>query len=179
MPRRTVRCRVIGRYRIEILANQSRDGFSCGVEALDRYLLRQAGQDQRRQVAVVYLLMEADRVVGYYTLATTGVTSDVLPENMRKALPKYRILPAAIIGRLAVDQRYRRQGLGAFLLMDALHHCVRTSKEMGFFAVVVDAKDDNARAFYEAFNFRRCLDDEHHLFRPISELKRLFEPAER
>lgn len=168
---------MLSKYRIEILRNQSRDGFSCGIEALDRYLLRQAGRDQRKQVAVVYLLMEGDRVVGYYTLATTGVTADVLPANMRRELPKYRVLPAAIIGRLAVDQRYRRQGLGAFLSMDAFHHCLRTSKQMGFFAVMVDAKDDNARAFYEAFKFRRCLDDEYHLFRPISEIGRLFGQA--
>lgn len=162
-------------YRIEVLENQSRDGFSCGVEALDRYLLRQAGQDQRKQVAVVYLLMDGARVAGYYTLATTGVTSDVLPENMRKQLPRYRVLPAAIIGRLAVDQQYRRKGLGAFLLMDAFHRCLRTSKEMGFFAVMVHAIDENARSFYEAFRFQRCLDDEYHLFRPILEIAKLFE----
>ncbi len=171
----TGRCWVRSEYRIEVLENQLRVGFSCGVEALDRYLLRQAGQDQRRHVAVVYLLMGGDQVSGYCTLATTGVTADVLPENMRKALPRYHVLPDAIIGRLAVDQRYRRRGLGALLLMDALHRCLKTSEEMGFFAVMVDAKDDEARAFYEAFKFRRCLDDDRHLFRPISEIKRLFE----
>ncbi len=163
------------KYRIEVLEDQPREYFTCGVEALDRYLLCQAGQDQRKRVAVVYLLMEGGRVVGYHTLSTTGVTADILPENMRRHLPRYRILPAAIIGRLAVDRRYQRQGLGALLLMDALHHCLRTSKEIGFFAVMVHAKDDSARAFYEAFQFRRCLDDEYHLFRPISEISRLFE----
>lgn len=172
-----------GRYRVEVLAGQAKQGFSCGVDSLDRYLLHQASQDQRKGVAVAYLLMdtgvadtpdpvrrEATRVAGYYTLSTTSIRSDRLPENMRARLPRYESLPAALIGRLAVDLRYQGRRLGGFLLLDALRRCLDTSERMGLLAVTVEAKDDRARAFYEAFEFRRFVGEEFHLYLPVAKI---------
>ncbi len=163
------------RYRVEILGSQTKRDFSCGVDALDRYLMRQASQDQRRGVAVVYLLMdrEAERVAGYYTLSTASIRSDRLPENMRSRLPRYEELPAAIIGRLAVDLRYQGQRLGGFLLLDALQRCLATSERMGLLAVTVDAKGDRARAFYEAFEFRPFAGEKYHLYLPVAKIRSL------
>ncbi len=168
---------------MEVLGNQAKRDFSCGVDALDRYLLRQASQDQRKGVAVTYLLMdrgagdtpdpvrtEVERVAGYYTLSTASVRSDRLPENMRAKLPRYEELPTALIGRLAVDLRYQGQKLGGFLLLDALQRCLDTSKRMGLLAVTVHAKDDRARAFYEAFEFRPFVGEEYHLYLPVAKI---------
>ena len=163
------------RYQVEVLGSQAKRDFSCGVDALDRYLLRQASQDHRKGVAVAYLLMdtETERVAGYYTLSTASVRSDRLPENMRAKLPRYEELPTALIGRLAVDLRYQGQKLGGFLLLDALQRCLETSEKMGLLAVTVDAKDDRTRAFYEAFEFRPFVGEEHHLYLPVAKIKAL------
>ncbi|TAK30616.1 MAG: GNAT family N-acetyltransferase [Chloroflexota bacterium] len=163
------------RNRVEVLGDQAKQGFSCGVDALDRYLLRQASQDQRKEVAVAYLLMdrEAEKVAGYYTLSAASVRSDKLPENMRVKLPRHEELPTALIGRLAVDHRYQGHRLGGFLLLDALLRCLDTSEKMGLLAVTVDAKDDRARAFYEAFEFRRFIGEEYHLYLPVAKIRSL------
>jgi GNAT superfamily N-acetyltransferase len=163
------------RYRVEILGSQAKHGFSCGVDALDSYLLRQASQDQRKAVAVAYVLMdrETERVAGYYTLSTASIRSDRLPENMRVKLPRYEELPTALIGRLAVDLRYQGQKLGGFLLLDAFRRCLATSEKMGLLAVTVEAKDDRARAFYEAFEFRPFVGEKHHLYLPVSKIRSL------
>ncbi len=163
------------RYRVEVLGNQARRGFSCGVDALDRYLSRQASQDQRKGAAVIYLLMDNmdQRVAGYYSLSTASIRSDRLPEIMRAKLPRYEELPAALIGRLAVDLRYQGQKLGGFLLLDALQRCLQTSEKMGLLAVTVDAKNDRARAFYEAFEFRPFVGEERHLYLPVAKIKSL------
>ncbi len=160
---------------MEVLGGQERRDFSCGVDALDRYLLRQASQDQRRGVAVAYVLMDgvAERVAGYYTLSTASIRSNRLPEIMRAKLPRYEELPAALIGRLAVDLRCQGQKLGGFLLLDALQRCLATSEKMGLLAVTVDAKDERARAFYEAFEFRPFVGEDRHLYLPVAKIKTL------
>ena len=89
---------------------------------------------------------------------------------MRARLPRYEELPAALVGRLAVDLRYQDQKLGGFLLMDALQRCLATSEKMGLLAVTVDAKDGRARAFYEAFEFRPFVEDENHLYLPVAKI---------
>ena len=96
-----------------------------------------------------------------------------MPENMRSRLPRYEELPAALIGRLAVDLRYRGQKLGGFLLLDALQRCLATSERLGLLAVTVDAKGDRARAFYEAFEFRPFVGEKYHLYLPVAKIKPL------
>ncbi len=137
-------------YLVEPLNRQhDRAAFSSGVEPLDRYLHTQARQDADRRVAAVYVLVPAGSnvVAGYYTLSATSVAIAGLPDDIRKRLPRYRDIPATLIGRLAVDQSRRGLRLGERLLADAFDRSLRVSDEVASFAIVVDAKDEAARRF--------------------------------
>lgn len=139
---------------IEPLApHHDRAGFSCGVAPLDRYLQTQATQDIRRRVAACYVAVEPSggKIAGYYTLAAGGVALSDLPEPLAKRLPRYPSVPVARLGRLAVDQAYRGRKLGGALLWDAGWRALRS--ELVAFALVVDAKDDQAEAFYRHHGF--------------------------
>jgi GNAT superfamily N-acetyltransferase len=106
-------------FRVELLGSgHARDGFSCGVAALDHYLVRQAGQDVRRRVSACYVAVEVSsgKIAGYYTLAAGGVPLSDLPEALTKRLPRYPSVPVARVGRLAVDQAFHGQKLGGALL---------------------------------------------------------------
>jgi GNAT superfamily N-acetyltransferase len=160
-------------------SHHDRAAFSCGQEALDRYIKQQAGQDLRRRIAAVFVACPAGThtVAGYYTLATFGIAPTSLPQTETKRLPHYDQFPATRIGRLAVHQLQQGKGLGKLLLMDALDRSARTASQIAAMAVVVDAKDDAARRFYEAYGFRRFEDDEYRLFLPITTIDRLLEQA--
>lgn len=160
------------------LAKQDRATFSSGVAVLDRYLKEQASQDIRNRVAAVFVLADEDRVIGYYTLSATAVNPTLLPAELRKRLPRYEQLPAILLRRLAVDERHRGRGLGGFLLIDALRRAFRLHQELGAVAVIVDAKDDSARAFYEHYHFLRLLDDPYHLYLAMQQVERVLEAAE-
>lgn len=161
---------------IELLdpARHDRAGFSCGVDALDRYLQSQASQDARRRVAAPYVMIEPASlgVLGFYTLSNTSVHAAELPAAFVKRLPRYPVLPATLLGRLAVDAKGRGRGLGTVLLLDALRRCLRS--ETASLAVVVDAKDDAAISFYERHEFLRLPDQANRLFKPMAEIAKLF-----
>lgn len=150
-----------------------RKGFSSGNADLDRYFQNQAGQDLRRHIAAPFVLAEPDGVViGYYTLSASSVTMTELPESTTARLPRYPRLPATLIGRLAVDRRFQGQGHGRFLLADALF---RTSgSEIASFAVIVDAIDEGARAFYLREGFVEFPDHPMRLFLGMSTIRTLF-----
>lgn len=142
------------RFRVEVLGPEhAREDFSCGVEALDHYLARQVGQDVRRRVSACYVAVEvsSDKVAGYYTLSADGVLLSDLPTTLAKHLPRYPSVPVARVGRLAVDQTFHGQGLGGALIADAAIRAIRS--EVVVFAMVVDAKDDAAVAFYRHHGF--------------------------
>lgn len=150
-------------------SHHDRVTFSCGVPELDRYLHRQAGQDARRLVAAPFVLVMRDGGVGgYYTLAATSVQLTDLPADIARRLPRYPQVPAFLIGRLAVDRRYRGQGWGRSLLGDALLRCARS--EIPAFAVVVDAIDENATRFYERESFLPLPGTANRLFRPLRDI---------
>ena len=161
---------------IELLdtTRHDRSGFSCGVEALDRYLQSQAGQDARRRVAFPYVLIEppSPNVLGFYTLSNTSLQAAELPATLVKKLPRYPVLPATLLGRLAVDGKGRGKGLGSELLLDALRRCLRS--ETASLAVVVDAKDDAAASFYERHDFMRLPEQPNRMFMPMAEIEKLF-----
>lgn len=141
-------------FRVELLgAGHSRDGFSCGVEALDHYFARQATQDVRRRASACYVAVEGStgKVAGYYTLAAGGVPLTDLPETLVRRLPRYPSVPIARVGRLAVDRAFHGNKLGGALLADAAVRALRS--EVAVFALVVDAKDDAAVAFYRHHGF--------------------------
>ncbi|PWU18246.1 MAG: GNAT family N-acetyltransferase [Verrucomicrobia bacterium] len=156
-------------YRIEALSGQDRSSFDCGIEELNRYLRQQAGQDSRKGVAVPFLLVhrQTNVIAGFYTLSNTAVELTALPESLAKKLPRYPIVPATLLGRLAVDVRHRGVGLGEFLLLDALSRSLAASSEVASFAVVVDAKDQSARGFYLKFGFLPFPESPNRLLLPM------------
>ena len=135
-------------------AHHDRASFSCGEPSLDRYIRRQARQDARRRVARVFVASgePPGRVAGYYTLSAASFEKDDLPAEVARRLPHYPV-PAAVIGRLAVDLRSQGSGLGEVLLLDAIRRVVRAGDTIGVYAVVVDALHDRAGAFYERYGF--------------------------
>jgi GNAT superfamily N-acetyltransferase len=163
-------------YQFEPLGkHHDRAAFSCGDEALDHYLQRQARQDMAKNVAQVFVLVHRPtmQLAGFYTLSAFSVRATELPEDVARQLPRYPLIPATILGRLAIDQRYRGQGLGGVLLLNALRRARDASQLVASIAVVVDAKSDEARSFYEHYQFRRFISDEHRLFLPIGVIQSL------
>jgi len=162
--------------RVEPLApHHERGAFSCGVPSLDRYLLQQARQDVTRRAAAVFVLIgdSPNEIAGYYTLSATGVPLSEVPEEFGKRLPRYPLVPAILLGRLAVDTRFRARRYGEFLLLDAIHRSLRNSAEIGAVAIVVDAKDLKARSFYERYGFTRFSRDAARLFLPMKTVEKL------
>ncbi len=160
--------------RVEVLGPQhDRTSFSSGVEPLDRYLRAQAGQDARKNMAAPFVLVLPDGAIGgYYTLSSTAVKLTELPNDVARRLPRYPLVPATLLGRLAVDNRVQGRGYGRFLLADALLRAVRS--EIASFAVIVDAKDDGARRFYERESFLPFPDQPMKLFRSMADIEKLF-----
>jgi GNAT superfamily N-acetyltransferase len=157
-------------FRSEPLAtHHDRTQFSCGVEALDRYLREQAMQDLRRGLAVPYVLIDTatGSLSGYYTLGVFALDATILPEVDRRRVGHYPLVPAIIIGRLARDLRFRGRGIGGLLLVDACRRIQSLARELGTWGVIVDAKTDEVRGFYERFGFKQTVDDEHRLYLPV------------
>jgi GNAT superfamily N-acetyltransferase len=145
---------VTGSFSIEPLSpHHERKPFSCGVDALDRYLQTQATQDIRRHVANCFVAVPLGTsiIAGYYTLAAASIPLNELSEAQRRRLPKYPVLPAALVGRLAVDRQYAGRSLGSALLFDAIQRSARADPAV--YALIVDAKDETAAAFYRHFGF--------------------------
>ena len=154
-------------------ARHDRSAFESGVEPLDRYFRAQAGQEARKNMAAPFVLILPDgAVAGYYTLSSTAIRLSELPDSLARRLPRYPLAPATLLGRLAVDRRHQGKGYGRYLLADALHRAVRS--EIASFAVIVKAKDDSARRFYERESFLPFPDQPMKLFRPMADLEQLF-----
>jgi ribosomal protein S18 acetylase RimI-like enzyme len=143
--------------KIEALAaHHDRDGFSCGVDSLDRYLRSQAGQDVRRRANGVFILVAADApgmVCGYYTLCATSLPQGAVPVPARKHVPRYPQVSATLLGRLAVSRTRQGDGLGSLLLADAVQRAYASAGTVGSSMLVVDALNERAAAFYESFGF--------------------------
>lgn len=165
-------------FSVEALeAGVERTAFRCGAPEPDEYLRTRAAQDARRRVATCFVLLSATREpVGYYTLAQLGVQLGDLPANVMKRLPRYPIIPATLVGRLAVDQRWKGRGLGEHLLLDALHRSFFASLEVASFAVVVEARDESAATFYARFDLASLTSDGLRLFLPMATAAQLFRP---
>ena len=144
---------MIARFPVEPLGAHDRKQFASGVPALDRYFREQVTQDVRRRASSCYVVVDAAtaKVAGYYTLSASGIPLTDVGDDLAKRLARYPLVPVARLGRLAVDQAYRGQGLGALLLWDAASRAARS--EVMAFALMVDAKDDQAEAFYRHHGF--------------------------
>jgi ribosomal protein S18 acetylase RimI-like enzyme len=160
-----------GQFVVELLGpGHDRERFGCRVEPLDRYFRTQATQDVRRRATVCYVAVEASvgKVAGYYTLAASGIPLAEMPAALAKRLPRYPMVPVARLGRLAVDQHYRGRKLGAALLWDAVQRSLRS--EIAVFALVVDAKDDQAEAFYRHHGFMPFGSRTRYLVLPLTNI---------
>lgn len=159
-------------FRVALLdgAAHDRSQFSSGIPALDRYVREQVSQDIRRRAAACFVAVDdAQRIVGYYTLAAAGVPLDRLPEDVRRKLPRYASVPAVRMGRLAVDAAFKGQGLGGALLVDALRRAA--GAEIPAAVLVVDAKDEQAAAFYKHHGFIALIDAPLTLFLPLATVR--------
>lgn len=155
-------------FRLALLdASHDRSNFDSGAPALDRYFKEQVTQDVRRRVASCFVAMSEDqRIAGFYTLASASVPlTELTPEAIKK-LPRYRAVPTVRMGRLAVDQAFKGQGLGGALLGDALTRAARS--EIAAYALVVDAKDEPAAAFYRHHGFIALPETPLTLFLPLA-----------
>jgi predicted GNAT family N-acyltransferase len=168
---------VSGSDQIEALAkHHDRSGFTCGVEALDRYLKQQARQDADKHVAAPFVLLEPPgaAVLGYYTLSASVVSVTDIAADLAKTLPRYPQLPVTLLGRLAIDHRLKGQGMGEFLLLDALRRSLSRAADVAAMAVVVDAKDEAAAAFYAHYEFRPLHTVPARLYLSMTKVAKLF-----
>lgn len=145
--------------RVEPLGTQhDRQHFSCGAESLDRYIKTQASQDVRRKANAVFVLVEVTQpslILGYFTLCATALEQGAVPDAARKHIPRYPLVSATLLGRLAVHSTRRGEGLGGILLAQALRKAYASADTIGSSMVVVDAIDEAAIRFYEAHGFTR------------------------
>jgi GNAT superfamily N-acetyltransferase len=163
-------------YTFEALGDHDRAAFSCGISELDSYLHQQASQDAKRKVAAPFVMVDEERkVIGYYTLSAYGIRPAELPPEIAKKLPKYPLMPATLLGRLAVSKDHQGQKLGQVLLMDALHRSWKNTMEIGSVGVVAEAINEAARKFYLHHEFVPLLEHPQKLFIAMGTIKALFD----
>jgi len=148
------------------------DGFDCGKEELNRFLKRQAWSNQQANSAQTYVLAKDLVVAGYYSLAASSVSHDEATERVKKGLARHPI-PVILLARLAVDASLQGKGIGPALLKDALMRTAKAADTIGARALLVHAKDDNAKGFYEHFTFEPSPSDPYHLLLIMKDLLRL------
>jgi len=156
-------------YIVLLGEEHDRGNFSCGVDGLDHYLKTQAGQDVRRKANAVFVMSERGepfRILGYYTLCATTISQGEVPESARKFVPRYPLVSATLIGRLAVAKDRQGLRLGAVLLADALRRAFESAGTVGSSMTIVDALDEAAAGFYAAHGFVR-LPDQLRLVLPM------------
>ncbi len=143
-------------YRIRSLdASIATTSFQCGSDPLDDYIRRYASQDERRNIARVFIATpenDPQQPAGFFTLSAGSVSCSSLPASLARKLPRYPV-PVALIGRLAVDKEFQGKGLGSILLADACQKVSQASSVLAVAGIIVDAKDDEAISFYAHFGF--------------------------
>lgn len=159
--------------RIEQLSSEhDKRSFTCGVGALDEYLRRFARQHAAANISRTYVAVDGTTVRGYYSLAMAGIRLDNLPAKYASRFPNFP-LPVARLARLAVAEQHQRQGFGELLLADSLQRCLRLSVEIGMVGMIVDAKDEQARKWYERYEFERLPDSPLTLWLPTATIEKL------
>jgi GNAT superfamily N-acetyltransferase len=156
----------VSRYRIEPLGSHDRAGFACGSAPLDAYLRERASQDVKRRIASCFVAVAEDgAIAGYYTLAATGLAFGDLPLERARKLPRYPVVPAILLGRLAVAVAHQGKRLGGALVADALERAA--ASEIMAHAMVVEAKDAASAAFYAHLGFEPLPDTPLRLIRRL------------
>jgi GNAT superfamily N-acetyltransferase len=160
---------------VPLSEKHDRSTFSCGKAPLDRYLQQQAGQDRRRDLAQCFVLVYPEQpqaILGYYTLSAASIELHDLTKVQAKKLP-YRVLPALLIGRLAVRQDLQGKGIGRRLLNAVLSHCFRLRNELGAYAILVDPLDQEAKLWYLKSGFFELEPPITRLFLPMAALEKI------
>jgi GNAT superfamily N-acetyltransferase len=169
----------VPRRTVQRLAEQhDRSGFDCGHPALSDWLRKQAGQFEERDLTRTYVLVDPgqSRVWGYYSISSCQVRYEDLPPRSTGRLPRRASIPAALIGRLAVDRSLQGQGLGGALLVDALRRIRGLADAIGMRVIIVDAIDAEAEAFYRRHGFEPIIGHPGRLFLSIRSIQELGEP---
>ena len=154
---------------ILLAKDHDRNSFDCGVPALNEYLKKYALQNQKKYAARTYVATRGNRIVGYYSLAYGSVSLEEAPQSVKSGLPRHPV-PVILLARLAVDSTEQGGGLGAALLKDALLRTIQAAEIAGLRAMLVHAKDDSAKRFYEKFGFVPSPVDAYHLFLSLSDI---------
>jgi predicted GNAT family N-acyltransferase len=162
-------------FKIEPLGqHHDRAAFSCGKDPLDQYLRNQAGQAVTKNLAAVFILTpDGKKIAGYYTLSSYTVKLDEIPEGIAKKLTRMQEIPAILLGRLARSIEFRGQGIGEVLLVDALKKALQSSAHVASWAVVVDAKDEEAVEFYRHYGFVPLPSKPNRLFLPMNSIHKM------
>lgn len=159
----------------EPLGRHDRAAFSCGIPELDRYLVTQAGQDAKRKVAAPFVMVDAEgTILGYYTLSAYTVRYTELSPSLPAKLPGYPLLPATLLGRLAVSKRRQSMKFGRLLLMDALHRSWKSTSNVASVGIVAEAINESARAFYLHHEFMPLTDHPNKVFVAMKTIGKLF-----
>jgi GNAT superfamily N-acetyltransferase len=148
------------------------DGFDCGQAALNQFLQRYALVNQKANGAQTYVCCQGDVVVGFYSLVVGSVDPQTAPSRVMKGLARHPV-PVMILARLAVDKEHQRKSLGKALLKDALLRTAQAADIAGIRSLLVHAKDDVARRWYESWEFEPSQTDPYHLFLMLKDLKNL------
>ncbi|MBI9036420.1 MAG: GNAT family N-acetyltransferase [Bacteroidales bacterium] len=154
----------------------NRTEFSSGKDLLDNYFWKQAKQDVKRKLSTCFVMADAETnlVSGYYTLSSSSISNNIIPESFKQRLPKsYLSIPTILLGRLAIDKRHQGKGIGKLLLIDSLKRSFEISDSIGIFAVVADPLDADAERFYEKYGFIK-LPDSGKMFLPMKTIKAIF-----
>jgi ribosomal protein S18 acetylase RimI-like enzyme len=158
----------------KLSAQHDRSAFDCGKGALNDFLMKYAGQNQKLGVSQTYVAVQPNsaKVDGYYAISSGAVEFASVPDDVRKRLPRYPV-PVAHLGRLAVDKAAKGKGLGRLLLLDAMERIIRAADSIGICAIEVWAKDNEAKSFYAKYGFVPLLDDPLHLYISIHTIRKL------
>jgi len=164
-------------YTIEPWSGDLRDlrgSFDCGAKDLNSWLKRQASQDISKRACALFAALnpEKDRIAGFYTLAMYSVNLPDIPPEIHKKLPKYPLVPAFLLGRLAVDLNFRGKGVGELLLLDAMKRSL--DNEIAWWAMIVHSKEES-RSFYLRYGFCSFDDEKYRLFLPHETIRKAFE----
>jgi GNAT superfamily N-acetyltransferase len=161
----------VATLRIEKLQRgHNLDPFDCGREALNRFLVRYAFQNQQAGASQTYIALADEEVAGYYTLVVGQVENSEAPERLTKGLARHPV-PIMLLARLAVATSWQGKGIGSGLLKDAMFRTLQAADIAGIRAFAVHAKDDAARSFYERFDFIASPSDPYHLFRLLKDIR--------
>jgi predicted GNAT family N-acyltransferase len=161
--------------KIELLQSSTHDrsNFDCGYEQLNHFIHHQASQEQKRMVSTTYVLVKDKLVIGFYTLSATSIVANGLSKDISEKLPRYPILPATLLGRLAIATTSQNAGLGKILLFDALQRSYYNAQKIGSVAVIVEAKNNQVQKFYTNLGFNILSSNTLTMYYPMNKIKKL------